>query len=144
MRKMIFTLAAGAALAPLPALAQDDLPSDESVLARAADEMSDPVRQEQVAVMTEAVMASLLEVPIGKLLQSAATIAGEDPDEIDPNTTLREVAGPEADEAPRQLAAAVPRMMDAAGALAGAFETLLPELRRIGEDIARKLPETAE
>ena len=144
MRKMIFTLAAGAALAPLPALAQDDLPSDESELARAADEMSDPVRQEQVAVMTEAVMASLLEVPIGKLLQSAATIAGEDPDEIDPNTTLREVAGPEAEEAPRQLAAAVPRMMDAAGALAGAFETLLPELRRIGEDIARKLPETAE
>ena len=144
MRKMIFTLAAGAALAPSPALAQDDLPRDESELARAADEMSDPVRQEQVAVMTEAVMASLLEVPIGKLLQSAATIAGEDPDEIDPNTTLREVAGPEADEAPRQLAAAVPRMMDAAGALAGAFETLLPELRRIGEDIARKLPETAE
>ena len=144
MRKMIFTLAAGAALSPLPALAQDDLPSDESELARAADEMSDPVRQEQVAVMTKAVMASLLEVPIGKLLQSAATIAGEDPEEIDPNTTLREVAGPEADEAPRQLAAAVPRMMDAAGALAGAFETLLPELRRIGEDIARKLPETAE
>ena len=144
MRKMIFTLAAGAALSPLPALAQDDLPSDESELARAADEMSDPVRQEQVAVMTEAVMASLLEVPIGKLLQSAATIAGEDPDEIDPNTTLREVAGPEADEAPRQLAAAVPRMMDAAGALAGAFETLLPELRRIGEDISRTLPETAE
>lgn len=142
MRVTILALAAISL--PMPALAQDYLPSEESGLARAAEEMSDPVRQEQVAVMAEAIMASLLEMPVGKLLQSAATIAGEDPGEIDPNTTLREVAGPEADEAPRMAAKALPRMMDAAGALAGAFETVLPELRRIGEDFARKLPGTAE
>jgi hypothetical protein len=144
MRGKIVTFAAAAALLPMPALAQDELPVEDTGLARAAEEMSDPVRQEQVAIMTEAVMAALLEVPVGKLLQSAATIAGEDPDEIDPNTTLREVAGPEAEEAPRQFAAAMPRMMEAAGALAGALETVLPELRRIGEDIARELPGAAE
>lgn len=143
MRKIVLALASAATLAPLPALAAEDQP-DNSGLARAAEEMRDPVRQEQVAVMAEAVIASLLEMPVGNLLRSAAEIAGEDPDEIDPNTTLREAAGPEADEAPRLAAKALPKMMSATGALAGAIETMLPEMRRIGEDIARTLPEVAE
>ena len=142
MRKIVLVLAAGTALAPLPALAQDV--AEDSGLARAAEEMRDPVRQEQVAVMAEAVIASLLEMPVGNLLRSAAEIAGEDPEEIDPNTTLREAAGPEADEAPRLAARALPRMMSATGSLAAALETMLPEMRRIGEDIARNLPDVAE
>ena len=142
MRKLVVALAAGTALAPLPALAQDV--AEDSGLARAAEEMRDPVRQEQVAVMAEAVIASLLEMPVGNLLRSAAEIAGEDPEAIDPNTTLREAAGPEADEAPRLAARALPKMMSATGALAGALETMLPEMRRIGEDIARQLPDDIE
>ena len=104
MRKFVVALAAGTALVPLPALAQDA--AEDSGLARAAEEMRDPVRQEQVAVMAEAVIASLLEMPVGNLLRSAAEIAGEDPEEIDPNTTLREAAGPGANEAPRLAARA--------------------------------------
>ena len=142
MRRFVVALAAGTALVPLPALAQDA--AEDSGLARAAEEMRDPVRQEQVAVMAEAVIASLLEMPVGNLLRSAAEIAGEDPEEIDPNTTLREAAGPGANEAPRLAARALPKMMSATGALAGALETMLPEMRRIGEDIARNLPEVAD
>ena len=142
MRRFVVALAAGTALVPLPALAQDA--AEDSGLARAAEEMRDPVRQEQVAVMAEAVIASLLEMPVGNLLRSAAEIAGEDPEEIDPNTTLREAAGPGADEAPRLAARALPKMMSATGALAGALETMLPEMRRIGEDIARQLPEVGD
>ena len=142
MRKFVVALAAGTALVPLPALAQDA--AEDSGLARAAEEMRDPVRQEQVAVMAEAVIASLLEMPVGNLLRSAAEIAGEDPEEIDPNTTLREAAGPGANEAPRLAARALPKMMSATGALAGALETMLPEMRRIGEDIARNLPDDIE
>lgn len=142
MRRFVVALAAGTALVPLPALAQDA--AEDSGLARAAEEMRDPVRQEQVAVMAEAVIASLLEMPVGNLLRSAAEIAGEDPEEIDPNTTLREAAGPGADEAPRLAARALPKMMSATGALAGALETMLPEMRRIGEDIARNLPDDIE
>ena len=143
MRTIVLALAAGSALAPLPALAAEDS-AEDSGLARAAEEMRDPVRQEQVAVMAEAVIASLLEMPVGNLLRSAAEIAGEDPEEIDPNTTLREAAGPEADEAPRLAAKALPKVMNATGALAGAIETMLPEIRRIGEDIARSLPDDIE
>jgi hypothetical protein len=143
VRTIVLALAAGAALAPLPALAAEDA-AEDSGLARAAEEMRDPVRQEQVAVMAEAVIASLLEMPVGNLLRSAAEIAGEDPEEIDPNTTLREAAGPEADEAPRLAAKALPKVMSATGALAGAIETMLPEIRRIGEDIARSLPDDIE
>ena len=143
MRTIVLALAAGSALAPLPALASEGA-AEDSGLARAAEEMRDPVRQEQVAVMAEAVIASLLEMPVGNLLRSAAEIAGEDPEEIDPNTTLREAAGPEADEAPRLAAKALPKVMNATGALAGAIETMLPEIRRIGEDIARSLPDDIE
>jgi hypothetical protein len=143
VRTIVLALAAGSALAPLPALAAEDA-AEDSGLARAAEEMRDPVRQEQVAVMAEAVIASLLEMPVGNLLRSAAEIAGEDPEEIDPNTTLREAAGPEADEAPRLAAKALPKVMSATGALAGAIETMLPEIRRIGEDIARSLPDDIE
>ena len=142
MRRFVVALAAGTALVPLPALAQDA--AEDSGLARAAEEMRDPVRQEQVAVMAEAVIASLLEMPVGNLLRSAAEIAGEDPEEIDPNTTLREAAGPGANEAPRLAARALPKMMSATGALAGALGTMLPEMRRIGEDIARNLPDDIE
>ena len=142
MRRFVVALAAGTALVPLAALAQDA--AEDSGLARAAEEMRDPVRQEQVAVMAEAVIASLLEMPVGNLLRSAAEIAGEDPEEIDPNTTLREAAGPGADEAPRLAARALPKMMSATGALAGALGTMLPEMRRIGEDIARNLPDDIE
>jgi hypothetical protein len=142
VRKFVVALAAGTALVPLPALAQDA--AEDSGLARAAEEMRDPVRQEQVAVMAEAVIATLLEMPVGNLLRSAAEIAGEDPEEIDPNTTLREAAGPGANEAPRLAARALPKMMSATGALAGALGTMLPEMRRIGEDIARNLPDDIE
>lgn len=142
MRRYV-ALAAVTALAPLPALAAEDSPED-SGLARAVEEMRDPVRQQQVAVMAEAVIASLLEMPVGNLLRSAAEIAGENPEAIDPNTSLREAAGPGADEAPRLAAKALPRMMSATGALAGALETMLPEMRRIGEEIARKLPDDIE
>jgi len=142
VRRFVVALAAGTALVPLPALAQDA--AEDSGLARAAEEMRDPVRQEQVAVMAEAVIASLLEMPVGNLLRSAAEIAGEDPEEIDPNTTLREAAGPGANEAPRLAARALPKMMSATGALAGALGTMLPEMRRIGEDIARNLPDDIE
>jgi hypothetical protein len=142
VRKIVLALAVGAAFTPLPALAQDA--AEDSGLARAAEEMRDPVRQEQVAVMAEAVIASLLEMPFGNLLRSAAEIAGEDPDKIDPNTTLREAAGPEADDAPRLAAKALPKMMSATGALAGALETMLPEMRRIGEDLARQFPEVGD
>ena len=146
MRRTIMTIAAGAALLPLPALAADDVlaSEDDTGLARAAEEMRDPMRQQQVAVMAEAVLDSLLEMPIGSLLQSMAEIAGEDPAAIDPNTTVREVAGPQADEAPRLAARALPKVMGATGALAGALETMLPQLRRIGEDLARSLPEDIE
>ena len=56
----------------------------------------------------------------------------------------REAAGPGANEAPRLAARALPKMMSATGALAGALGTMLPEMRRIGEDIARNLPDDIE
>jgi hypothetical protein len=139
-------LAVFAALVPLPALAQDSAPGTdiESGLVQAAEAMRDPARQEQMAAMGHTMLGLLLEMPIGSLLQGAAEMAGEEPASIDPETTLRELAGPKADEAPRALAEATPRMMSAMGTLAGALARMAPEMRRIGRDIARELPDADE
>ena len=41
---------------------------------------------------------------------------------------------------PREFARSMPRMMDAMGLLTDALGSMLPELRKAGEDIARSLP----
>ena len=132
-------LVAAAVAAPIPALASETA-DEERELARAAEEMRDPVRQEQMAHMAEAVTGAMLDLPVGKLLQAAAAAAGEDPDFVDPDTTLAEVAGPDAEDMPREFARSMPRMMDAMGLLTDALGSMLPELRKAGEDIARSLP----
>ncbi|MGX7896794.1 hypothetical protein [Tsuneonella sp. HG222] len=137
MRK-ILPIAVLAAVMFAPAAAAD--PAEED-LARASEEMRDPARQEQMGRMAEAVMGAMLDMPVGKLLQAAATVAGEDEAGIDPDTTLAEVAGPDAEDAPREFARAMPRMMDAMGALTDALGTMMPELRRAGAEIARSLPD---
>lgn len=130
-----------AAFAPLPALAEE---SPDSGLSAAVEEMRDPARQEQMAGLAKAMMGAMLQVKVGPLLGAMAEITGEDAGAIDEEATLADIAGPEAQEAPARFAAAMPAMMDAMGTLAGTFEAMLPELRRVGETMAEKFPEGAD
>ncbi|MEO6152965.1 MAG: hypothetical protein ABIT09_04510, partial [Croceibacterium sp.] len=73
------------------------------------------------------------DLPVGPLLRAAATIAGEDPESVDPDTRVRDVIGPEAAAAPRVFAARVPVMMGAMAEMSAALEDMLPRLAEIGE-----------
>jgi hypothetical protein len=126
------------ALAPVPALAND---IGEPALADAAAELSDPVRQEQAAVMVEAMMGALMQMPVGPMMRAAADMAGEDPEAIDPDTRVADIAGPQAAEAGAEMSRRLPQMMEAMAGMAGALDAMLPQLRAMAETMRTQLPE---
>ena len=139
MRIVLSTLALAGALSPVPALAA---PGDA---ARVAEELNDPVRQEQMAAAAEAVTTAVLDMPAAPLLRAAKTIAGENPDYVDPDVRVGDLVGPEAADAPREFAHRLPQMMGAMATMAATMEAMLPEMRamgdRIAEDMARDVYE---
>jgi hypothetical protein len=91
--------------------------------------LSDPARQEQLAVMAETVADVLLSMPAAPMLRAAATVAGEDPEDIDPDLRVGDLVGPEAADAPREFAHRLPQMMGAMAALAATLEDMVPLMR---------------
>ena len=133
MRFVLPTLAVAGALAPATALAA---PGDA---ARVAEELSDPVVQEQMAAVAEAATTAVLDMPVGPLMRAAKTIAGEDPEWVDPDLRVGDVVGPEAADAPRAFAHRLPQMMGALATAAATMEAMLPELRAMGDRIAEDM-----
>jgi hypothetical protein len=113
--------------------------------ARVAEELNDPAVQEQMAAVAEAATTAVLDMPVGPLMRAAKTIAGEDPEWVDPDLRVGDVVGPEAADAPREFAHRLPQMMGALATAAATMEAMLPELRamgdRIAEDMARDIRE---
>jgi len=139
MRIVLPALIIAGALAPAPALAA------ESESARIAEELTDPVVQERMAAAAEVMTEAVLSMPAGPLLRAAETMAGRDPEKVDPDLRVGDLVGPEAADAPREFAHRLPQMMGALATMAATMEAMLPELRamgdRIAEDMARDIRE---
>ena len=133
MRIVLSALIVAGALSPATALAA------EGDAARVAEELNDPVRQEQMAAAAELVTGAVLDMPAAPLLRAARTIAGEDPDYVDPDVRVGDLVGPEAADAPRAFAHRLPQMMGAMAAAAATMEAMLPELRAMGDRIAEDM-----
>ena len=134
MRVPLFAVLLAVAAVPVPALASE---VEDGGLGDAAAAMADPARQQQVATMAQAMLGMLMEMPVGPMLQSAARMRGEDPAAIDPDTRIADLAGPQAQDMPGEVAARVPQMMGAMAQMAGAFEAMLPQLRAMAESLPR-------
>lgn len=139
MRIVFSALVLAGALAPVPALAA---PGDA---ARVAEELNDPVRQEQLATAAEAMTTAVLDMPAAPLLRAAKTIAGDDPDYVDPDVRVGDLVDPDTADAPYEFAHRLPQMVGTLAGLAATLELMLPELRamgdRIAEDMARSIRE---
>jgi hypothetical protein len=133
MRIVLPALVIAGAVSPAAALAA------EGDAARVAEELNDPLRQEQMARTAEAVTTAVLDVPVGPLMRAAKTIAGEDPDYVDPDLRVGDVVGPEAADVPYELAHRLPQMMGALATAAASLEAMLPELRAMGDRIAEDM-----
>jgi hypothetical protein len=132
MRTTLSALAAVCLLAPVPAFAAE--PDDET--ANMARDLADPAKQAEISAMVGTMAEALLAMPAAPLLRAAATMAGENPETVDENTTVGDLAGPEAVEAPREFAHRLPQMMSAMASLAAALDRMAPLLReRLAETV---------
>lgn len=128
-------------LIAIPVAAQEtSAPAPEAgALADMAQQMQDPERQRELAMVAQTMAEVLLDLPIAPLAQAAAEMAGEEARQIDPDLTLRKLA-PEAGELSGEIGRNAPRAMQAAGTLAGALAAMAPTLREMAEQMARALP----
>lgn len=131
MRTILSVLAGACALLSAPAFA-----SPGSEAGRVAEELSDPVRQAQIAGAAAAASEALLNVPVAPLARAIARIEGYDPDYVDPDLRVGDLVDPETADAPREFAYRLPEMMGAMAGLAVAVEDMLPSLRALGDRIA--------
>lgn len=128
-------------LIAIPVAAQEtSAPTPEAgALADMAQQMQDPERQRELAMVAQTMAEVLLDLPIAPLAKAAAEMAGEEARQIDPDLTLRKLA-PEAGELSGEIGRNAPRAMQAAGTLAGALAAMAPTLREMAEQMARALP----
>ena len=136
MRIVLPALVLAGALAPASALAA------EGDAARVAEQLNDPVVQERMAAAAEVRTEAVLGLPAGPLLRAAETMAGRDPEAVDPDLRVGDLVGPEAAEAPRELAHRLPQMMGALAVMAATMEAMLPELRAMGDRIAEDMADS--
>lgn len=145
------SLLAATALAalPLPVLAQD-ADSDYDAPEIGAEDMgaltealSDPAMQEKLAIMMRAMTGMMMDMNVAPIARAAAEMAGEDPEAIDPDTTLRELAGEEAEDMPARMQEELPEMMQRMAGMSGMFEQMLPLLREMAEGMGETMAESA-
>ena len=142
MRKLALVSLAALALPAAPAIAQAapeahapdtyEVETGESAAGRLAEKLRDPATQDRLAGMVAVMSEVLLDLPLAPMAEAVAEASGEDPADIDPDMTLRDMA-PGADGLQDEIAEELPRMMDTMGTMAGAFETMLPALREMAE-----------
>lgn len=132
MRRIILAtaLAAGCAISPVAALAQDRMTPG----AEMAEGLADPQTQETFGTLAAGMMEVLLEMPVGEFLRAAAEMNGENPADIDPDATVRDMAGPDANALPGRFAEEAPRMMDMMAQMAGMMGRMLPEFEQMAQD----------
>jgi hypothetical protein len=124
-------------LVPATLVARD---FNEPALGAAAAELADPARQEQVGALAGAMIGALMQLPVGGILRAPAEMDGSDAEAIDPATTVADLAGDDAAQAPQAAAEQLPRMMGMMAQMAGALDGMIPQLREMAETMARDLP----
>ena len=114
--------------APLPAFGQDP----QGAAAEVERTLGDPATQAAMAEGVAAASEALLDVPLAPLARAVAKAAGEDPNRVDPDMTLRRAA-PEAEDVPARVREELPRMMGAMAGMAGGVGEMVPALREMAE-----------
>ena len=126
-------LAAALLVAPMPAFAQ------ETQAAEFAERLSDPDFQQGVAGAVSAMMGALLDIKMAPLSEAMAKMEGKQAPEMDPDATLGDIAGPDANRIPGEMAEKLPHMMGAMAGMAEQMEVILPVLRQVAEGMADDL-----
>ena len=127
-------LAAFVAAAPLPAMAED------SRAGELAERLNDPVTQYAIAGLLSSVATMALDLPAEPLARAAEAMGDTRLRDLPPDARLGDIAGPEARELPERIREKAPRMVAGLGAMAGALEEMLPELRALAGRLRDAVP----
>lgn len=130
MRTLTRITALVALAAPLPALAQ--VSDAEVATAEVEATLKDPVAQAAIAEGMAAASEALLDIPLAPLAKAVAEATGDNPDDVDPDMTLRSVS-PDAQDAPDRVRESLPRVMGAMGSMAGGMGAMIPALREMAD-----------
>ncbi len=140
--KPMAALAAAATVAMLamqPAAAQD-APRDDETAAREmrdmAERLDDPRTQQRASRAIAAITRALLSMPLAPIAEAAREIdPSSDLADMPDDANLGDLAGPNAEQLPQELAARTGGMMRATSVMATRLAVLTPVLR----DMAREM-----
>jgi len=127
------TVAIGVAAVPASSLAADE-PAWQ-----AGEAMRDPANQQRMAAAVRGLSDALLDLRIAPFLRAIEAAGGGAPEAVDPDLRLRDYAGPEAEQIPREMSRRLPGMMDAFGDMAAAFQAALPELAAAADSVRDRI-----
>jgi hypothetical protein len=142
MRTLIATAAFLALAAPLPALAQAAEPVDETEATTAEIEatLGDPATQAAMAEGMAAASEAILDVPLAPLAKAVARAAGEDPEAVDPNMTLRST-NPGAEDVPNRVRERLPEVMGQMAGMAGGMGAMIPAMKEMAARMVEVMAE---
>ena len=106
--------------------------------------LSDPETQAKLAVMMRALTGMMMDMKVAPIARAAAEMAGEDTEAIDPDTTLREYAGEEAEDMPDRVQEELPAMLERMAGMTGLFENMIPLLREMAAGMGETITESVD
>ncbi|RDC60490.1 hypothetical protein HME9302_01698 [Alteripontixanthobacter maritimus] len=131
---------AGIALAS-PAAAQgiEDTDTAEAAAVVMAERMRDPAVQDRMVGVLADLMDAMLDVKVGPLAETLEEFGDEPVEGIDRDATLRDLAGPDAEDIPADVAEELPRAMDAMAGMTKGLAAMLPALREMAKTTKESL-----
>lgn len=143
-RAALIAAVAAVALAPVPAFARER----DSSLAEMRERLADPAFQTALAGMLGALGNAMLDMKVAPIAKAAEAMGDRNlARRVGANTTLRDLAGRDSARMQRDLDEKLPQAMTAMAGMAGAMETMLPQLeamaRQMGEQMGR-IDDTAQ
>ena len=145
------SLPAASMLAPVPALAREA--AHDAGLHQVTQKLADPRLQRSIAGALAALTEALMDIKVAPFANAMAQIeaVGENSGangrrgaklarQMDPNTTLRDLAGPGGANISSEIDHKLPQMMTALSGMSGAVETVLPQLEEIAKRVEQSIP----
>jgi hypothetical protein len=121
------------ALAPLPAAAR------ESGVGKMAEKMRDPDTQRAMTAAVQAMSEAMLNIPLEPFARAAEAMGDRKAARRMRGSTLRDYAGPGAEDTAREMSRKLPAIMGAMGGMAEAAEEMAPVLEGMTRDMAARM-----
>jgi len=124
----------GAAFAPVTVSARESGARD------VAERLSDPQAQLAASAALAAMAEAILDIDIAPFTRAMGSMGGGAMRDLPPDARLRDLAGPDAEHMPGDIARNVPRAIGSVAGMAGAVDDMMPQLRETARRLKDAIP----